>query len=68
MFIDELVDQGLDSAGAESVLRVLKSMTRGTGKTVYLISHKEEYIARIDNVLKVVKENNFTTFEVGMAA
>jgi DNA repair exonuclease SbcCD ATPase subunit len=68
MFIDELVDQGLDSAGAESVLRVLKSMTRGTGKTVYLISHKEEYIARIDNVLKVVKENNFTTFEVGITA
>jgi DNA repair exonuclease SbcCD ATPase subunit len=56
MFIDELVDQGLDSAGAESVLRVLKSMTRGTGKTVFLISHKEEYITRIDNVLKVVKE------------
>ena len=68
MFIDELVDQGLDSAGAESVLRVLKAMTRGTGKTVFLISHKEEYITRIDNVLKVVKENNFTTFEMGVTS
>lgn len=65
MFIDELVDQGLDSAGADAVLRVLKGMVRGTGKTVFLISHKEEYITRIDNILRVVKENNFTSFEVG---
>ena len=65
MFIDELVDQGLDSAGADAVLRILKGMVRSTGKTIYLISHKEEYISRIDTVLKVVKENNFTSFEVG---
>ena len=67
LFIDELVDQGLDSAGAENVLKILKSMGRNSGKNIFLISHKEEYVTRIDNVLKVIKENNFTSFEVDAA-
>lgn len=67
MFIDELVDQGLDTAGADSVLKILKGMSRNSNKSVFLISHKEEYISRIDNILKVVKENNFTSFEAGEA-
>lgn len=65
LFIDELVDQGIDTAGSENVLKILKGIVRSSGKSVYLISHKEEYLSRIDNVLKVVKENNFTTFETG---
>jgi DNA repair exonuclease SbcCD ATPase subunit len=63
MFIDELVDQGLDAAGSENVLKILKDMTRNTGKNIFLISHKDEYVSRIDQVLKVVKENGFTTLE-----
>jgi DNA repair exonuclease SbcCD ATPase subunit len=61
MFIDELVDQGLDTSGTEKVLKILKDMTRTSGKNIFLISHKDEYVSRIPNVLKVTKENRFTT-------
>lgn len=63
MFLDEIVDQGLDTSGAEGALAVLKKMTRESQRTVYLISHKDEFISRVTNVLKVIKEGGFTTLE-----
>ena len=62
MFIDELIDSGMDSLGGESSLAILKSTTREHGKNVFLISHKEEFVARVTNVLMVIKENNFTSY------
>lgn len=62
LFIDELVDAGMDSAGVESALAVLKKMARERNKNIYLISHKDELIGRVNNVLKVVKENGFTSY------
>jgi DNA repair exonuclease SbcCD ATPase subunit len=63
LFIDELVDAGLDQAGMESTLAVLKKMCRDTKKSVWLISHRDELQGRVDTVLKVIKENGFTTYE-----
>ena len=63
MFIDELIDSGMDTAGVEGSLAVLKKMGREGGKNVYLISHKDELIGRVSNVLKVVKENGYTSYE-----
>jgi DNA repair exonuclease SbcCD ATPase subunit len=63
LFIDELVDQGLDTAGADCVLKILKHMSRAGNKNIFLISHKEEFVSRMDSVLKVVKENGFTSIE-----
>ena len=62
LFIDELIDNGLDAAGVESALAVLKKMGRERNKNIYLISHKDELIGRVNNVLKVVKENGFTSY------
>ena len=62
LFIDELIDNGLDSAGVENAIGVLKKMTRERKKNIFLISHKDELIGRVNNVLKVVKENGFTSY------
>jgi DNA repair exonuclease SbcCD ATPase subunit len=62
LFIDELIDNGLDSNGVENALGVLKKMARERNKNIYLISHKDELIGRVNNVLKVVKENGFTSY------
>ena len=62
LFIDELIDSGMDSAGVENSLGVLKKMSRERQKNIYLISHKDELIGRVNNVLKVVKENGFTSY------
>lgn len=62
LFIDELIDSGMDSAGMESAITLLKSMARERQKNIFLISHKDELIGRVNNVLKVIKENNFTSY------
>jgi len=63
LFIDELIDSGMDAAGVESSLGILKKMGRERNKNIYLISHKDELIGRVNNLLKVVKENGFTSYE-----
>lgn len=62
LFIDELIDSGMDSAGMESAITLLKYMARERQKNIFLISHKDELIGRVNNVLKVIKENNFTSY------
>jgi len=62
MAIDELIDSGMDSNGVENALGVLKKMNRDRNKNIFLISHREELIGRVNNILYVVKENGFTSF------
>jgi DNA repair exonuclease SbcCD ATPase subunit len=63
LFVDELIDNGLDASGVEGALAVLKKMARERKKNIFLISHKDELIGRVNNVLKVIKENGFTSYE-----
>jgi len=63
LFIDELIDSGMDTAGVESALSVLKKIAREREKNIFLISHKDELVGRVNTILKVVKENGFTSYE-----
>jgi DNA repair exonuclease SbcCD ATPase subunit len=63
LFIDELMDNGLDTNGVECGLKSLKKMTKENGRNVFLVSHREELIGRVSGILKVIKENDFTSFE-----
>lgn len=62
LFIDELMDNGLDSQGVENGLGILKKMSRERHKSIWLVSHKDELAGRVENILKVVKENGFTSY------
>jgi DNA repair exonuclease SbcCD ATPase subunit len=62
LFIDELIDSGMDANGVENSLGILKKMGRERNKNIYLISHRDELIGRVNHVLKVVKENGFTSY------
>jgi len=62
LFIDELIDSGLDTAGMEGALSILKKMSRERQKSVWLVSHRDELVGRVGNVLRVVKENGFTNY------
>jgi len=62
LFIDELIDGGLDTNGVENSLSVLKKMTRENQRSIFLISHRDELIGRVSSVLKVIKEGGFTSF------
>ena len=62
LFVDELIDSGMDTNGVESSLGILKKMARDGNRSVYLISHKDELQGRVESVLNVIKENGFTSF------
>jgi DNA repair exonuclease SbcCD ATPase subunit len=62
LFIDELVDSGMDASGVENALAILKKMSRDHNKSVWLVSHKDELAGRVNNTLKVVKENGYTSY------
>ena len=62
LFIDELIDSGMDTAGMESCLALLKQMSRERGKSVWLVSHRDELVGRVENILRVVKTGGFTAY------
>jgi DNA repair exonuclease SbcCD ATPase subunit len=62
LFIDEMIDNGMDTMGVENSLALLKKMSRERHKSIWLVSHKDELAGRVENILKVVKEAGFTTY------
>jgi len=62
LFVDELVDSGLDASGMEGSLAILKKISRDQKKSVWLVSHRDELVSRVENILKVTKSNGFTTY------
>jgi DNA repair exonuclease SbcCD ATPase subunit len=62
LFIDEMIDSGLDTQGVENALALLKHMSRERHKSIWLVSHRDELAGRVENILKVVKEGGFTSY------
>ena len=62
LFIDELVDSGMDSSGVENSLAILKKISRERKKSVWLVSHRDELAGRVNNIMTVIKENGFTSY------
>ena len=62
LFIDELVDSGMDTQGVENSLALLKKMSRERNKSIWLVSHRDELAGRVENILRVVKEGGFTSY------
>jgi len=62
LFIDEMIDSGLDTQGVENSLALLKHMSRERHKSIWLVSHRDELAGRVENILRVVKEGGFTTY------
>ncbi len=66
IFIDELIDSGMDSIGVENSMAILKDMSRRRQKSIWLVSHREELAGRVPQVLKVIKENGFTSYQTSV--
>ena len=62
LFVDELMDSGMDQMGTDNALAILKKMSREANKSIWLVSHKDELSSRVNNVLRVVKENGYTSY------
>ena len=41
-------------------------MSREHNKSIWLVSHKDELAGRVNNTLKVVKENGYTSYDTDL--
>jgi ABC-type multidrug transport system ATPase subunit len=62
--MDEVVDSGMDQSGVDNALNILKVMGRDQSRNIFLVSHREELVSRVNNILMVTKENGFTQFNM----
>lgn len=63
LFVDEILDFGMDTVGAKDGVAILKDVALTRKKAVYLVTHKDELMEHVDKTILVSKENGFTTYE-----
>jgi len=61
--VDELLDSGMCSSGAANAVNALREICRKKEKRVFLITHRDDIAARVDDVMNVVLENNQSRIE-----
>ena len=61
--VDELLDNGICPRGAENSVRALQEICRTKDKRVFLVTHRDDIAARVDDVMNVVLENNQSRIE-----
>lgn len=63
IMIDEMIDVGLDSSGVMKTWTIFQDLAAIRGKNVFVISHREELLSKTDKILKIVKEDGFSSVE-----
>lgn len=63
LLVDELLDNGLDSGGIECAWHMLQDLSAVRGKNIFVVSHREELVNRASSILRVVKEDSFSTMD-----
>ena len=63
LFCDEYIDVGLDASGVNRIWSIFSDFSVIQNKNVYVISHREELLTKTDNILKIVKEDGFSSLE-----
>lgn len=63
LFVDELLDQGLDSGGLNATIELLQTMSREHKRDVFIVSHHEELHSKIQNIITIVKQNGFSSLK-----
>lgn len=61
LFLDEQLDNGTDGTAIDAAWAIMNTYSRDRGKSVFLISHREELVNKATTLMKVVKHGGFTT-------
>jgi len=61
LFFDEVLDSSLDADAIDSYLEIMKKLT--VGQNVFIISHNDKNIDRIETCIKFVKKKGFSFVE-----
>lgn len=63
ILVDEILDVGLDASGVVQSWNILKDFAVLRNKNVLVISHREELLSKAENIVKIVKEDGFSSVE-----
>jgi DNA repair exonuclease SbcCD ATPase subunit len=58
--LDEALDVGLDSAGIQAAISMLKKKAYDEGTTIFVITHRDEPVMSFNNVLHITMEGDFS--------
>jgi ABC-type multidrug transport system ATPase subunit len=61
LFLDEIIDGGLDSLGVSLCIDLLRDFSKIKHRSIFLVSHREEAAQIITNQLFLIKSNGFTS-------
>lgn len=61
--VDELLDSGICPRGAENAVTALREICTKKDKRVFLVTHRDDIAARVEDVMKIVLENNLSHIE-----
>jgi DNA repair exonuclease SbcCD ATPase subunit len=64
MFMDEVLDSGINGALLESVYAFIKNVAQQEKMRVYLISHREEIKEKVKEIIMVTKTRGISTIEI----
>lgn len=64
MFMDEVLDSGINGALLESVYTFIKNVAKEEKIRIYLISHREEIKEKVKEVIMVTKSRGISTIEI----
>jgi len=56
LVFDEILDNNLDIKGVNAVVDLLEDISKDS--TIFIVSHKEEYKEKFENVMKIIKDEN----------
>jgi len=64
MFVDEMLDSGLDPLGVNNCVNIISNIATKRSKDVVIISHREELVSRMQSILYAIKESGFTSYSL----
>jgi DNA repair exonuclease SbcCD ATPase subunit len=62
-FQDEILDMGIDSAGMNSAISMLKKTAKENNTTFFVVTHRDETTSQFDKIIKISMENDFSKLE-----
>lgn len=63
LFLDEVLDTGLDEAGVFNTVELLTAFVQESDVCLYMITHRPEIASMADRTIHVIKEGGFTRIE-----
>ncbi len=63
---DEVLDEGLDAAGIQLALKLLKQSSSTNNTSVYIISHREEILEQFDNTVFIEMSKRLSRINNGI--